>query len=424
MGAAAPVGEAEFAALMAALGPFGPAPRLAAGVSGGPHSLALALLADRWARARGGALLCLIVDHGLRSGSAAEAAGVAARLEGQGIAARVLPLGLPGGAGLQARARAARHAALLRACGAAGTPWLLLGHHRADQAETLLFRALRGSGEGGLAGMAALRAAPEALVLRPLLGIPPARLEAVVAAAGLDPVRDPSNADPRFARIALRQALADPAGQGGAIAALAEAAVAFATRRARQQAAVAARLAGAARLFPSGHAVIDPTALGGDALADAALGALLRLVGGGAFPPAAAAVSALRRRGAGTLAGAWLRPSGKRWLLLREPDAMAPAMPAAPGATWDGRFRLGGAGRPGCSLGALGAEGARLRALAPGLPASVVTTLPAIRHHATLVAVPFLGYPDRQSCAAFPVVFAPVAGDIAGGAEWRGLVAH
>ncbi|MBR0678837.1 tRNA lysidine(34) synthetase TilS, partial [Roseomonas alkaliterrae] len=51
---------------MAPLGPFGPAPRIAAGVSGGPHSLALALLAAGWARARGGDLLALIAEHGLR----------------------------------------------------------------------------------------------------------------------------------------------------------------------------------------------------------------------------------------------------------------------------------------------------------------------------------------------------------------------
>ena len=56
-GAVEPVSAAEFAALMAPLGPFGPAPGIAAGVSGGPDSLALALLADAWARARGGALL-------------------------------------------------------------------------------------------------------------------------------------------------------------------------------------------------------------------------------------------------------------------------------------------------------------------------------------------------------------------------------
>ena len=66
---------------MGPLGPFDPAPRLAAGVSGGPHSLALAWLAAEWARARGGMLLALIVDHGLRAESRAEADAVADIIE-------------------------------------------------------------------------------------------------------------------------------------------------------------------------------------------------------------------------------------------------------------------------------------------------------------------------------------------------------
>ena len=52
-----------------ALGPFEPSPRIAAGVSGGADSMALALLADAWARERGGSLLALVVDHGLRAES-------------------------------------------------------------------------------------------------------------------------------------------------------------------------------------------------------------------------------------------------------------------------------------------------------------------------------------------------------------------
>ena len=97
---------------MAPLGPFGPAPRLAAGVSGGPHSLALALLADRWARRRGGDVLALVADHGLRPESAAEAAHVHGLLAGCGVAAQVVRLGLATGPSMQERARAARLAAL------------------------------------------------------------------------------------------------------------------------------------------------------------------------------------------------------------------------------------------------------------------------------------------------------------------------
>jgi tRNA(Ile)-lysidine synthase len=407
--AAEPVSPAEFAALMAPLGPFGPSPRIAAGVSGGPDSLALALLADGWARTRGGALLALVVDHGLRPESAAEAARVVALLAGRGIAARLLALGLAGGPGLQDRARAARRAALLAACAEAGVPWLLLGHQRSDQAETLLFRALRGSGAAGLAAMATVRAAPEALVLRPLLDVPPARLEAVVAAAGLAPVRDPSNADPRFARTRLRRSLADPGGTGPATAALAEAAGAFARRRDRLAEAVCARLAACAVLRLAGFAELDPAALGEDWVADAALAALLRAVAGAAFAPPAGAVAALRRRGAGTLGGAWLLPGPHGWRLAREPAAVAPPVPAVAGAVWDGRFRLAGPGEAGCWIGALGATAAaRLRGLAPHLPAAILATLPAVRRDGVLEAVPGLDYLAQDRRAGFDIAFAPV----------------
>jgi tRNA(Ile)-lysidine synthase len=359
--AADPVGDHEFAALMAPLGPFGHAPVLAAGVSGGPHSLALALLADSWARGRGGALLAIICDHGLRPDSAAEAAAAAAMLAGRGIAARVVPLGLAPGPALQQRARRARHAALLGACAAAGAPWLLLGHHRGDQAETVLGRALAGSGPDGLAGMAPARPIAEALVLRPLLDVPPARLEAVAAAAGLAPLRDPSNDDPRFERVRLRALLADPGGEGPATATLAAAAARQGQARAARRAAIAARLAEAAELHEDGSARIDLAALGRDAVALAALAALVRVVGGGDHAPPATAAAALLARGEGTLGGAVLRRDG---LLRREAARLPPPVPARPGATWDGRFRLAGPVPEGAWLGAAAAPGRRGDALA------------------------------------------------------------
>lgn len=406
--AAAPLGEGEFAALMAPLGPFGPAPRLVAGVSGGPHSLALALLADRWARAAGGSLLAVICDHGLRPESAAEAEAVRGMLARAGIAAAIRRLDLAAGAGLQARARAARHAALLAACREQGAPWLLLGHHRADQAETLLLRALSRSGAAGLGGMAPARGAAEALVLRPLLGEAPARLEAVAAAAGLVPIRDPSNADPRFARARLRALLADAAGEGAATLALARAAAELGGLRAGLAAAVAARLALAARLHEAGFARLDLGALGQDEVAGLALGALVRVLGGAVFAPPAAALRRLLARGQGTLAGVVLRRDG---LLHREAAAMAPAVPAVAGAVWDGRFRLG-ATAPGWSLGAAG-EAARRLPRPAWLPGAVVPSLPALRAKGALAVVPLLAYPDPVAAARWPLRFWPAGGPAA-----------
>ncbi len=363
---------------MEPLGPFGPSPALAAGVSGGPHSLALAFLARDWTRARGGSLLALVADHGLRDGSGAEAAGVATTLVERGIAVRLLPLALAPGPALQERARDARLDALLRAAGGAGTPWLLLGQHRADQAETMLFRLLRGSGEAGLAGMAPARAAADALVLRPLLSLPPFRLEATLAAAGLDPVRDPSNVDSRFARARLRAALADPGGDGPGVAALDAAANAFSRRRAALATAVAARLAEAAVFQPEGWAILDAAALGTDAVAREVLARLVRAVSGGAHPPPRAGVEALLTRRGGTLAGALWR--GR--VLCREPAAIAPPAPAVPGARWDGRWRVSAAS-PGAAVGALGEDADRLPR--GTLPGAVARGLPALRRGGALL---------------------------------------
>ncbi|NGM19372.1 tRNA lysidine(34) synthetase TilS [Roseomonas stagni] len=395
------IGASEFDALMAPLGPFGVAPVMVAGVSGGPHSLALALLLARWAGARGGRLVAGIVDHGLRDDSAAEASTVAGWMAARGIEARVEALGLAPGPGMQARAREGRLAALMRVCAAVGAPWLALGQHRGDQAETLLLRGFAGSGPAGLAGMAAARSAGGVLVIRPLLGVAPARLEAVVAAAGLAPIRDPSNENSAFARVRLRVALGDPVGEGPGVAALAAAAAAFARRRVRSGEAVAARIAQAARLHPEGFARLDLAALGTDGMAVAALAALLRVVSGAAFAPPRDAVAALLARGEGTLGGARLMRGG---LLLREEAAMAPPVPALPGARWDGRFVLEGRPPEGCVIGALG--DARLPR-PPWLPAAVARTMPAIRRDTVLVAAPGLSYPSSQEHAACRLRFAP-----------------
>ncbi len=395
----------DFSSLMEPLGPFGPSPSLVVAVSGGPHSLALALLAHGWACRRGGKVLAVTVDHGLRPEAGSEAAWVAATLGARGIPCRILSLGLLPGPGAQDRARQARLAALLSACRDAGAPWLLLGHHRADQAETLLMRALSGSGPAGLAGMAPTRPMGEAMLLRPLLGVPPAALEAVLAGAGLTPLRDPSNADPRFTRARVRAALADPDGLGGAVAALTEAAGRFAARRAGQEAAVAARLASAALLRPEGFARLDMAALGMDAVAVAALAALIRTVSGRAFAPPETAVAGLLARGAGTLGGARLLHGG---LLVREEAAIGPRVPARPGAVWDGRFRLLGSGEEGLEIGAVGAS-AGLPRPAP-LPAAVLRAMPAVWRKDALVAVPGLSYPGLQACAPFRMLFSPLGG--------------
>jgi tRNA(Ile)-lysidine synthase len=400
---ASPPTAAEFAALMAPLGPFGLAPRLAVGVSGGPHSLALMFLASEWARAWGGEAFALVVDHGLRPGSDAEAIWAAGLLRQQGMPAEILTLALPAGAALQERARTGRLHAMLAHCDAMGLPWLLLGQHRSDQAETVLFRALRGSGAAGLAGMSAARPEAAALLLRPLLPVAPARLEALLAQRDIAPLRDPSNTHPRFARARLRAALADPDGNGAGTVALAAAADAFACRRDRTQAEVTARLAGALRLRPEGYAVLDAAALGQDAVARAALAAVLRLLAGEEHAPPEAAVARLLSQGQGTL-------HGVQWsagLLCREPSACAPPSPAGEGVLWDGRW-LVEAVPDGFTIGALGAASAAMpRRERRGLSARVLAGLPALWRDGAVQGVPALGLGT-----AAELTFAPRGGPL------------
>ena len=69
-----PLTLAGLAAALDRIGGFEARPLVAVAVSGGPDSMALVLVANRWAKERGGAAWGLTVDHGLRPQSAAEAA--------------------------------------------------------------------------------------------------------------------------------------------------------------------------------------------------------------------------------------------------------------------------------------------------------------------------------------------------------------
>jgi tRNA(Ile)-lysidine synthase len=165
-----------------------PGTPLVCAVSGGPDSLALLVLAC----AAGASVTAVHVDHGLRPGSDAEAGIVAAAARRFGAAFRAETVVVEDGPNLEARARAARRAAV--------GPGAATGHTMDDQAETVLLNLLRGAGLDGLAGM---RPGP----LHPLLGLRRAETTALCDAVGLDPVRDASNDDRRFRRNRVRHDL-------------------------------------------------------------------------------------------------------------------------------------------------------------------------------------------------------------------------
>jgi tRNA(Ile)-lysidine synthase len=196
----------RFAADLDALAPS--EARVGIAVSGGPDSLALLLLASA---ARPRLVEAATVDHGLRPESADEAAMVAGLCGKLGIPHQTLVAdwSRPPTANVQAEARAMRYRllnewAIDRGLGAVAT-----AHHADDQAETLLMRLARGAGVGGLGGTRARRALSEQVeLIRPLLGWRKTELIALVAEAGLDPIDDPSNRDPKHDRSRIRQWLA------------------------------------------------------------------------------------------------------------------------------------------------------------------------------------------------------------------------
>lgn len=177
-------------------------------MSGGPDSLALLLLAhaafgpDRIAAAT--------VDHGLRPESAAEADYVALLCADLGVNHTRLTVEVEAG-NIQANAREARYMALGQWHDDARVSAVMTAHHADDQAETLLMRLNRGSGVPGLAGIRTTAEIPGwgGTLFRPLLRWRKEELEDIVADAGIEPVRDPSNYDEQFDRARVRRFLED-----------------------------------------------------------------------------------------------------------------------------------------------------------------------------------------------------------------------
>ncbi len=395
----------RFGAAMDRLGPFEPSPAVAVAVSGGADSMGLAVLAHDWMGSLGGSVRALVVDHGLRAASANEAQETMERLGRLGIAGRILRLsGLKPGSALAERSRIMRYEVLANACAEAGILHLLLGHHAADQVETLAMRVLRGSQTHGLAGMPALRETAGVRMIRPLLGVEPLALRDLLIARGIGWVEDPSNRDLRALRPRLRRALASaPGGGDGLRASLSS----VAQLRRREEEEVGAELAQRAAIRPEGFALLSP-----GRISVAALRALVRTIGGGRYPPSHTQISHLAARpGPATVAGVRILPAGRLgdgMLIVREEAAIGPAVPACHGAIWDGRFRqiARGSVPSSTSIGKLGEDATRFRGCS-NLPSAVLRTMPALRVGEVLASVPHLGYARQGIEPLMTLLFAP-----------------
>lgn len=432
--ASAALSITEFSDLMRAAGPFPGDIAVAVAVSGGADSMTLLSLAHDWAAETGATLTALTVDHGLRPEAGAEAAQVAAWCAAHGIAHETLVwTGDKPGKGLQAAARAARYALLHEWCHARLYTEMLVAHSENDQAETFLMRMSRGSGIDGLAAMPLVSDRNGVRLIRPLLTVSRARIEATAAARSLATVSDPSNRDRRYARVRMRDKLKLLETHGVSAAAIAGTARVFGNMRAARERAIATLAGDIAVLHPQGYASIARAGLtaaepksnpesGSESAAELTRGliaAILMSVGGLDYPPRRERLARLmaailqnvdfRPR---TLGNCVISSRGEDLFIRREHRTIRHVIPVEPGrrVIWNGRFAL--------EFAAISAiEAARYRICALGedgwrhivslsdrrdlagfreIPGPVRYALPAVWHDEKVVEVPHLRYQSGQ----------------------------
>lgn len=392
--------------------------RVVLAVSGGSDSMALMVLAAEW-RALGRAPLGLAlevatVDHGLRNGSAREAAWVAARAKALGFAHTTLVWGgdKPG-SGLQARAREARYALLVAHARGPEPAAVVTAHTADDQAETFLMRLGRGSGLDGLAGMAPVRPLlPDGSVqlVRPLLGLSKAALTAVLIRAGMAWLDDPSNERPDFERVRLRQAAPHLAALGLSNGKLALSAARLSRVREALDQVTEERLGALADLHAGAYASLARQAFEREPreIRVRLLARLLGAFGGGARPAQLAQVEALEAALSGggrvalTLGGCIVSQGRTTLRLYREPRQALPELVLNPGeeALWDWRFRVGYAAAEEAGED----EGDEVRAPATEEPV-VVRALGAAAYATLKERLPLRDRPPARAAAGLPALW-------------------
>lgn len=362
-------------------------------VSGGGDSIALLHLVAEI----GGQVSVASIDHGLRPEAAAECVMVAGICATYGFPHQTLKwTGWDGQGNLQDQARQARYALLTGWAQAHGIADIALGHTADDQAETVIMALARGAGVDGLAGMAAVTHRDGLRYHRPLLDVTRTALRDDLTARGHVWCDDPSNDDPAYARIRIRQAAGLMVELGLTPQALGQVA--------QNMAAVAAALHGqtvdlarACLLHQHGDVLIT---LPLQALShEQARRVVLAAMGHVNRHPSAPRrdeqqrllKSLLDGQGA-TLGGCLFTFEGPVVRVSREPIAVA-GLILPTDALWDGRWRLSGPHAPDLELRSLG-DGIDLCAdwRDSGLPRRSLQATPAVWRAGTLISAPLAGF--------------------------------
>ncbi len=308
--------------------------------SGGSDSLALLLIAKAWADEVGRRLLAVTVDHRLHQDGARWASLAKARAERAGIEHRTLSWEAEKPtAGVAAAARAARHGLVAGEAWRIGARVILMGHTADDCREAA---AMRASGEPTptprtWAPSPIWPGGRGRFILRPLLGVCRADLQAMLSLRGERWIEDPANVDVRHPRARARAMLSVAAPSGP---------------QAKDEGPCEVRVR--IRSGPVGEMYLEREAV--QALSGSAkrrcIGSALLCASGGERPPRGAAVDRLANAfGSGqtftaNLAGARVECDGPQLRFMREPGDLrrsgAPAaqLPLGAPVVWDGRYQL------------------------------------------------------------------------------------
>ncbi|MEL6571997.1 MAG: tRNA lysidine(34) synthetase TilS [Pseudomonadota bacterium] len=375
--------------------PFDPPDRIGVAVSGGGDSLALLHLLKRWSDQTGQPITAVTVDHNLREGSRAEAEHVAALCADWGIAHDILTWdGWDGQGNLQSKAREARYRLMGQWALANGVDAIVLGHTQTDVAETFLMRLARKAGIDGLAAMDKNFEKEGLRWSRPLIHENRAYLRDYLRHHKITWMDDPSNSDPRFARVQAREVLKALAPLGIDEEAIGQAAhniwigksalETYTSELAQTHVAVDAGVLTLRRRPPL------PVEIERRLLVEA-----LKWVGRLEYPPRAATLGEIELAlitGEKTAACGCIILSKKRDLVMFRELQAVKSLVGPTTALWDGLWSLDGPHDPAFQIRALGEAVQQCPDWRDaGLPRDALMATPAIFEKDTLIAAPVAG---------------------------------
>ena len=183
-------------------------PHVAVGVSGGPDSIALVYLVNKWIKSKDGKLSALIFDHRIRVNSKQESFHVRDILIDLNINARILKTKKNKLIKKNmAQARNNRFEGLITYCKKNHIHHLFLGHHFDDNLETYLIRKINGSNFEGLGSMEEITYFKKIQILRPFIKIKKNSILRFNKKNNLIFLNDPSNKDLNYTRVKVRNFL-------------------------------------------------------------------------------------------------------------------------------------------------------------------------------------------------------------------------